>query len=225
MSDKFSEGYDLRSSVRIIIQQKAWYITYRDRPSMKNEHAWIWKTMDVLLLLPHKITSLSLSESSTRLLNLQKDSVQNCLASKRFCKQHFQLHRNTLLSFLFTYIFLSIYSDVKNLYACAWTPAASASTKSLNHFFVSAPDISAAFKFRHISALWRTGDLRREINEDCRARTPAPLSLLSPVRLCCKHAPRLSASIFPAPCQPSIAASKDHPPEMLLISSYHYLAV
>lgn len=35
MSDKFSEGYDLRSSVRIIIQQKAWYITYRDRPSMK----------------------------------------------------------------------------------------------------------------------------------------------------------------------------------------------
>lgn len=183
----------------------------------------MWKTMDVLLLLPHKITSLS--ECSTRLLNLQKDSVQNCLASKRFCKQHFQLHRNTLLSFLFTYIFLSIYSDVKNLYACAWTPAASASTKSLNHFFVSAPDISAAFKFRHISALWRTGDLHREINEDCRARTPAPLSLLSPVRLCCKHAPRLSASIFPAPCQPSIAASKDHPPEMLLISSYHYLAV
>uniref|UniRef100_A0A3B4YZW4 Netrin 5 n=1 Tax=Seriola lalandi dorsalis TaxID=1841481 RepID=A0A3B4YZW4_SERLL len=31
------------------------------------------------------------------------------------------------------------------------------------------------------------------------------------VRLCCKHAPRLSASIFPATCQPSIAASKDHP--------------
>lgn len=220
MSDKFSEGYDLRSSVRIIIQQKAWYITYRDRPSMKNEHAWIWKTMDVLLLLPHKITSLSLWK-----LHQTPKSTERLSAKLSSKQMHFQLHRNTLLSFLFTYIFLSIYSDVKNLYACAWTPAASASTKSLNHFFVSAPDISAAFKFRHISALWRTGDLHREINEDCRARTPAPLSLLSPVRLCCKHAPRLSASIFPAPCQPSIAASKDHPPEMLLISSYHYLAV
>ena len=47
---------------------------------------------------------------------------------------------------------------------------------------------------------------------------------LGPVGLCCKHAPRLSASIFPAPCQPSIAASTDQPAEML-ISSYHYLAV
>lgn len=84
MSDKFSEGYDLRSSVRIIIQQKAWYITYRDRPSMKNEHAWIWKTMDVLLLLPHKITSLSLwklhqTPKSTERLSAKLSSKQMLL--------------------------------------------------------------------------------------------------------------------------------------------------
>lgn len=58
-----------------------------------------------------------------------------------------------------------------------------------------------------------------------RAGTRAPLALLPSIGLCCKHAPRLSASIFPAPCQPSIAAPKDHPPDTLLISSYHHLAV
>lgn len=172
---------------------------------------------------------LSLSESSTRLLNLQKDSVQNCLASKRFCKQHFQVHRNTLLSFLFTYIFLSIYSDVKNLYACAWTPAASASTKSLNHFFCFCSRHLCCFQVQtHFSVMKNgrfTSGNKRGLQSTNTSAALLALSLLSPVRLCCKHAPRLSASIFPAPCQPSIAASKDHPPEMLLISSYHYLAV
>lgn len=184
--------------------------------------------MDVLLLLPHKITSLSLwklhqTPKSTERLSAKLSSKQTLLqtafsgAPKHLIEFPIHLHIpihlfrcEKLICMCMNSCSFSLYQIIKPLFCFC--------SRHLCCFQVQT----------HFSVMKNgrfTSGNKRGLQSTNTSAALLALSLLSPVRLCCKHAPRLSASIFPAPCQPSIAASKDHPPEMLLISSYHYLAV